>query len=128
MRWSGIWKYASYNVGGLAGNIQRKDGVDNAKVENCIVENITFVRNKDLTYHDISNVTATFSRDDKGNEEFERVVSGNYASADKSSPQYYYGGYADYYISYGNSKYDPKVVDGNYYIANSEYSVNVGDR
>ena len=79
------------------------------------------------SYHDISNVTAIFSGNDKGSDPFERVVSGNYVSVNKSSPQYYYGGYADYYYSYGDSDYDPKVGK-EYYIANSEYPVNIGDK
>ena len=79
------------------------------------------------SYHDISNVTAIFSGNDKGSDPFERVVSSNYVSVNKSSPQYYYGGYADYYYSYGDSDYDPKVGK-EYYIANSEYPVNIGDK
>lgn len=37
---------------------------------------------------------------------------------------YYWGGYADYYVSYGDSSYDAPVEGCSMRLANSEYCVN----
>ena len=114
--------YGTYNLGGLAGNIQRGNGVDNAKVENCTVENVNVVYNTADTYIDLNNASATFKSNDRTDgTDVTKTVSGVYWDY----YGYCYGGYADYYVSYGDSSYDPPISGkDNYYVANSEYCVN----
>lgn len=116
--------YGATNLGGLAGNIQRKNGVDNGKVENCTVENIT-VNYDPNTYYgyyvDLENVNATYkSNDTADGEDVIRSVTGKWYVRDG----YYWGTYGDYYVSYGNSSYDAPVDGHTEKIANSEYCVN----
>ena len=113
--------YAAYDIGGLAGNIQRKNGVDNGKVENCVVEGITVNYAPDSTYVDIQNATATLrSNDQPSGTEITKTVTGKYL--DESG--YYWCGYGDYYVSYGHSSYDAPVEGYDKCLANSEYPVN----
>ena len=115
--------HATYNVGGLAGNIQRGDGKDNASAENCKVENIVFNSDPNSSYIELNNASAIFSSNDKpdGTTLPPKLVSGTYWVCDG----YYWGGYADYYVSYGDSTYDAPVegyeTKG---LANGEYCVN----
>lgn len=116
--------YGATNLGGLAGNIQRGNGVDNGKVENCTVENIT-VNYDPNTYYgyyvDLENVNATYkSNDTADGEDVIRSVTGKWYVRDG----YYWGTYGDYYVSYGNSSYDAPVDGHTEKIANSEYCVN----
>ena len=96
--------HAAYDMGGLAGMIQRGNGVDNASVENCTVENITVDFDPSSTYVDVKG-TATLKSNDQ--------PSGNYWCA-----------YGDYYVSYGDSSYDAPVEGYRMRLANSEYCVN----
>ena len=117
---------AAYDMGGLAGNIQRGEGVDNGHVENCTIENITVKYDPNATYEEFSNATATFTDDDTPNgSEFSKSVTGKYLVED----DYYWCAYGDYYVSYGHNSYDAPVfaTDGTQYelkLANSEYPVN----
>ena len=111
---------AVYNIGGLAGNIQRGNGVDNATVENCTVQNINVICNTN-DYIDLNNVTVTVKSNDlPGGTDVIKTVSGKYWICSG----YYWGGYADYYVSYGDSSYDAPVEGHTEPIANSEYCVN----
>ncbi len=111
---------AAYDIGGLAGMIQRGNGVDNASVENCIVENITVNYYNQGAYVDVKG-TATFkSNDQPSGTEYTREINSKYL--DESG--YYWCGYADYYVSYGHSSYDAPVEGYTKALANSEYVVN----
>ncbi|MGN1095933.1 MAG: hypothetical protein ACI4QR_06050 [Eubacteriales bacterium] len=116
---------AVYDIGGLAGLIIRDKGVDYTTVNNCIVDNITVKFNSGYRYTDFDNATAIFkSNDSPTGEDVIKTISGRYWNYDGT---YQYGGYADYYISYGDSSYDPTVTTEGYtgfLIANSEYPVN----
>lgn len=116
--------YGATNLGGLAGNIQRANGVDNGKVENCTVENITVNYDPNTQYGhyvDLENVNATYkSNDTADGEDVIRSVTGKWYVRDG----YYWGTYGDYYVSYGNSSYDAPVDGHTEKIANSEYCVN----
>ena len=114
--------HAAYDMGGLAGMIQRGNGVDNASVENCTVENIT-VENITVDYYeecvDVQG-KATLKENDKNGADVIKEVSGKYWV----NGGYYWGGYADYYVSYGDSSYDAPVEGCSMRLANSEYCVN----
>ncbi len=115
---------AAYNAGGLAGNIQRKDGVDNTKIENCAVQNNKFVQSPGKKYVTLNGEEATFSSNDKANGEMSsRALSGLYWD----DGDYYWGAYGTYYVSYGSSSYDaPITTEGEHQgnvIANSEICV-----
>ncbi len=113
--------YAVYNIGGLAGNIQRGNGVDNASVENCTVENVNVVYSGNEQYVDLNNASATLkSNDQPDGTDVTKLVSGKYWVYNG----YYWGGYADYYVSYGSSSYDAPVEGDTMKLANSEYPVN----
>ena len=113
--------HAAYDIGGLAGNIQRGNGVDNATVKNCTVENINVVYDDSEKYVDLNNVSATFkSNDQSSGTDVTKVISGKYLDRDG----YYWCCYGDYYVSYGNSSYDAPVVGYTKCLANSEYPVN----
>lgn len=111
---------AAYNIGGLAGLIQRANGKDNGSVENCTVENITVIFEDDAAYQDISGNVHFTVNDKKNGGDASREISGKYWIYNK----YFWGGYADYYVSYGDSSYDAPVDGYGYPIANSEYPVN----
>lgn len=112
---------AVYNIGGLAGNIQRGNGSDNATVENCTVSGIDVAYDSRESYVDIQNAEATLkSNDKKDGTDVAKTISGKWWIYDG----YYWGGYADYYISYGNSSYDAPVSGYGSSLANSEYCVN----
>ncbi len=112
---------AVYNIGGLAGNIQRGSGVDNATVNNCTVDNINVIYDSNEKYIDLNNAKATLKSDDKNSgTDTTKVVSGKWWQYGG----FYWGGYADYYVSYGNSSYDAPVEGYNQCLANSEYCVN----
>ena len=112
---------AVYNIGGLAGNIQRGNGVDNATVENCTVQNINVIYDTNEHYIDLNNVTATLKSNDKpdGTDEAKMISGRMWINSG-----YYWGGYADYYVSYGNSSYDAPIEGYTAKLANSEYLVN----
>ena len=109
--------HAAYDMGGLAGMIQRGNGVDNASVENCTVENITVDYYEECV--DVQG-KATLKENDKNGADVIKEVSGKYWV----NGGYYWGGYADYYVSYGNSSYDAPVEGYSKRLANSEYCVN----
>ena len=109
--------HAAYDMGGLAGMIQRGNGVDNARVENCTVENITVDYYEECV--DVQG-KATLKENDKNGADVIKEVSGKYWV----NGGYYWGGYADYYVSYGNSSYDAPVEGYSMRLANSEYCVN----
>ena len=109
--------HAAYDMGGLAGMIQRGNGVDNASVENCTVENITVDYYEECV--DVQG-KATLKENDKNGADVSREVSGKYWV----NGGYYWGGYADYYVSYGDSSYDAPVEGYSKCLANSEYGVN----
>ena len=112
---------AAYDMGGLAGNIQRGNGVDNASVEDCTVENINVVYYSNGNYIDLNNASATLKSNDKPDGTNEtKVISGKYLD----ERGYYWCAYGDYYVSYGNSSYDAPVVGYDKCLANSEYPVN----
>ncbi len=109
--------HAAYDMGGLAGMIQRGNGVDNASVENCTVEHIT------VDYYEECVAVqgkATLKENDKNGADVIKEVSGKYWV----NGGYYWGGYADYYVSYGDSSYDAPVEGYSMRLANSEYCVN----
>ena len=109
--------HAAYDMGGLAGMIQRGNGVDNAHVENCTVENITVDYYEECV--DVQG-KATLKENDKNGADVIKEVSGKYWV----NGGYYWGGYADYYVSYGHSSYDAPVEGYSMRLANSEYCVN----
>ena len=109
--------HAAYDMGGLAGMIQRGNGVDNASVENCTVENITVDYYEECV--DVQG-KATLKENDKNGADVIKEVSGKYWV----NGGYYWGGYADYYVSYGDSSYDAPVEGCSMHLANSEYCVN----
>ena len=109
--------HAAYDMGGLAGMIQRGNGVDNARVENCTVENITVDYYEECV--DVQG-KATLKENDKNGADVIKEVSGKYWV----NGGYYWGGYADYYVSYGDSSYDAPVEGYSKCLANSEYGVN----
>lgn len=115
---------AAYDMGGLAGMIQRKNGVDNGKVENCTVENITVNYYPDGSYVDVKGLATFKSNDQASGEDVKKEVAGKYFD----EAGYYWCAYGDYYVSYGSSSYDAPVEGYEKCLANSEYSVNVGDR
>ena len=109
--------HAAYDMGGLAGMIQRGNGVDNASVENCTVESITVDYYEECV--DVQG-KATLKENDKNGADVIKEVSGKYWV----NGGYYWGGYADYYVSYGDSSYDAPVEGYSMRLANSEYCVN----
>lgn len=117
---------AAYNAGGLAGNIQRKGGVDNTVIENCTVEGNTFVPYyKESKYVDLNNQQATYKKNDASSgEDVVKTISGKYWN----DGTYYWGAYGTYYVSYGSSSYDaPIITEGDHKgkpIANSEICIN----
>ncbi len=114
--------YGTYNLGGLAGNIQRKAGIDYTVVENCTVENIAVIHASNDVYQNFVNMTATFQSDDStSGTDVVKTITGEYWLYNG----YYWGGYADYYVSYGGSSVDPVITaGGSGNIANSEITVN----
>ena len=109
--------HAAYDMGGLAGMIQRGNGVDNASVENCTVENIAVDYYEECV--DVQG-KATLKENDKNGADVIKEVGGKYWV----NGGYYWGGYADYYVSYGDSSYDAPVEGYSMRLANSEYCVN----
>ena len=109
--------HAAYDMGGLAGMIQRGNGVDNASVENCTVEHITVDYYEECV--DVQG-KATLKENDKNGADVIKEVSGKYWV----NGGYYWGGYADYYVSYGDASYDAPVEGYSMRLANSEYCVN----
>ena len=109
---------AAYDMGGLAGMIQRGNGVDNGSVENCTVENITV--NYYGTTVDVKGKATFKSNDQPSGTDVTRDIDGKYFD----EAGYYWCAYGDYYVSYGHSSYDAPVDGYNKCLANSEYSVN----
>ena len=112
--------HAAYDMGGLAGNIQRGNGVDNASVENCTVENINVVYDVRESYADVNGTATLKSNDKPDGTDVTKEISGKYLDRDG----YYWCCYGDYYVSYGNSSYDAPVEGYTKCLANSEYPVN----
>ena len=112
--------HAAYDMGGLAGMIQRGNGVDNASVENCTVENITVDFDPSSTYVDVKGTATLKSNDQPSGTDMTKVIDGKYL--DESG--YYWCAYGDYYVSYGDSSYDAPVEGYRMRLANSEYCVN----
>ena len=112
--------HAAYDMGGLAGMIQRGNGVDNASVENCTVENITVDFDPSSTYVDVKGTATLKSNDQPSGTDMTKAIDGKYL--DESG--YYWCAYGDYYVSYGHSSYDAPVEGYSMRLANSEYCVN----
>ena len=112
--------HAAYDMGGLAGMIQRGNGVDNASVENCTVENITVDFDPSSTYMDVKGTATLKSNDQPSGTDMTKAIDGKYL--DESG--YYWCAYGDYYVSYGDSSYDAPVEGYSMRLANSEYCVN----
>ena len=112
--------HAAYDMGGLAGMIQRGNGVDNARVENCTVENITVDFDPSSTYVDVKGTATLKSNDQPSGADMTKAIDGKYLD----ERGYYWCAYGDYYVSYGNSSYDAPVEGYRMRLANSEYCVN----
>ena len=112
--------HAAYDMGGLAGMIQRGNGVDNASVENCTVENITVDFDPSSTYVNVKGTATLKSNDQPSGTDMTKAIDGKYL--DESG--YYWCAYGDYYVSYGHSSYDAPVEGYSKCLANSEYCVN----
>ena len=112
--------HAAYDMGGLAGMIQRGNGVDNASVENCTVENIAVDFDPSSTYVDVKGTATLKSNDQPSGTDMTKAIDGKYL--DESG--YYWCAYGDYYVSYGDSSYDAPVEGYSMRLANSEYCVN----
>ena len=112
--------HAAYDMGGLAGMIQRGNGVDNARVENCTVENITVDFDPSSTYVDVKGTATLKSNDQPSGTDMTKAIDGKYLD----ERGYYWCAYGDYYVSYGNSSYDAPVEGYRMRLANSEYCVN----
>ena len=112
--------HAAYDMGGLAGMIQRGNGVDNASVENCTVENITVDYYNKGTYVDVKGTATLKSNDQPSGSDVSKAIDGKYLD----EAGYYWCAYGDYYVSYGHSSYDAPVEGYSMRLANSEYCVN----
>ena len=112
--------HAAYDMGGLAGMIQRGNGVDNARVENCTVENITVDFDPSSTYVDVKGTATLKSNDQPSGTDMTKAIDGKYLD----ERGYYWCAYGDYYVSYGDSSYDAPVEGYRMRLANSEYCVN----
>ncbi len=112
--------HAAYDMGGLAGMIQRGNGVDNASVENCTVENITVDYYNKGTYVDVKGTATLKSNDQPSGSDVSKAIDGKYLD----EAGYYWCAYGDYYVSYGHSSYDAPVEGYSKRLANSEYCVN----
>ena len=112
--------HAAYDMGGLAGMIQRGNGVDNARVENCTVENITVDFDPSSTYVDVKGTATLKSNDQPSGTDMTKAIDGKYLD----ERGYYWCAYGDYYVSYGNSSYDAPVEGYRMRLANSENCVN----
>ena len=112
--------HAAYDMGGLAGMIQRGNGVDNARVENCTVENITVDFDPSSTYVDVKGTATLKSNDQPSGTDMTKAIDGKYLD----ERGYYWCAYGDYYVSYGDSSYDAPVEGCSMRLANSEYCVN----
>ena len=112
--------HAAYDMGGLAGMIQRGNGVDNASVENCTVENITVDYYNKGTYVDVKGTATLKSNDQPSGSDVSKAIDGKYLD----EAGYYWCAYGDYYVSYGDSSYDAPVEGYSKCLANSEYCVN----
>ena len=112
--------HAAYDMGGLAGMIQRGNGVDNARVENCTVENITVDFDPSSTYVDVKGTATLKSNDQPSGTDMTKAIDGKYLD----ERGYYWCAYGDYYVSYGDSSYDAPVEGYSMRLANSEYCVN----
>ena len=112
--------HAAYDMGGLAGMIQRGNGVDNARVENCTVENITVDFDPSSIYVDVKGTATLKSNDQPSGTDMTKAIDGKYLD----ERGYYWCAYGDYYVSYGNSSYDAPVEGYRMRLANSEYCVN----
>lgn len=112
--------HAAYDIGGLAGNIQRGNGVDNATVESCTVENISVVYDSNDTYETVTGTSTFKSNDQPSGTDVTKEISGKYLV----ESGYYWCAYGDYYVSYGDSSYDAPVEGYTMKLANSEYPVN----
>lgn len=118
--------YGAYNVGGFAGNIQRAtDGTDNTVfVENSgnLSEGNEYILNQtEITL----DAEADFRENDRTGTTYDQIVKGVYVEVGAAG--YLYGGWAEYYISYGSSSYDPLITTGEYAgyrVANSEICMN----
>ena len=68
--------HAAYDMGGLAGMIQRGNGVDNARVENCTVENITVDFDPSSTYVDVKGTATLKSNDQPSGTDMTKAIDG----------------------------------------------------
>ncbi len=118
--------HGAYNVGGFAGNIQRaSDGTDNTVFVkdsgNLSKGNQYILNQKEFTV----DAEADFLHNDRTGTTYDQIVKGVYVEVGAAG--YLYGGWAEYYISYGSSSYDPLITTGEYAgyrVANSEICMN----
>lgn len=118
--------HGAYNVGGFAGNIQRaEDGTDNTEFVkdsgNLSKGNQYILNQTEITV----DAEADFLHNDRTGTTYDQIVKGVYVEVGAAG--FLYGGWAEYYISYGSSSYDPLITTGEYagdYIANSEVCMN----
>ncbi len=74
---------AAYDMGGLAGMIQRGNGVDNASVENCTVENITVDFDPRSTYVDVKGTATLKSNDQPSGTDMTKAIDGKYLDEER---------------------------------------------
>ena len=118
--------HGAYNVGGFAGNIQRAaDGTDNTEFVkdsgNLSKGNQYILNQTELTV----DAEADFLHNDRTGTTYDQIVKGVYVEVGAAG--FLYGGWAEYYISYGSSSYDPLITTGEYAgyrVANSEICMN----
>lgn len=110
----------AYNIGPLAGNIQRgeTDSFDNVIIENCTVSSNNFELYpvggpKNVVYKELDTVV---SDEQCGLLPKGFPIKGTYALING----YYYGGVAPHYVSYGVSKHDCKLEGEEALLADSE--------
>ena len=125
--------YGNYNMGGLAGAIQRLEGQDNTSILNCSVADIDVKYPTYKEYIELNNVTATFMSDDSTEgTPYQRQINGTYWVYNDES---YFAAYANYYASLGYVPYPADNEEDTYYeaelegdyghtLANSEYCIN----
>jgi hypothetical protein len=122
---SNCWAYnntitATCEAGGLYGCVTRKAGAETMSASSNFVSNNTWVKNANSTYVTFSKEQATFSSDDTSSgTKSVKSVSGTYWVYG----DYYYGAYAESYVSLGGSYDAPLVASPTTYLAYSEMIV-----
>ena len=112
----------AYNLGGLAGLIQRKAGVDNTVIEGCTVaSNIHKPYSSKWQYETLDSVEVAYTANDlAAGTATPRTISGSMWISGGA----YWTAYSNLYNSYGNSSYDAPIAGKTMPLANSEIPVN----